>query len=97
MASLLTAIGAMAFPLSVLILLSEPKTSLIHWWGIGVGFVGVISIILGWRYVITEEKQRRKETQVFIYILGAIAEKLGVDMPKAISEVEKIMGTRKVK
>lgn len=97
MASLFMVLGTMAMPLAVIVWLEAPKTTLFYLCGVAFMIVGFGSIILGWRYVIREEQQRRRETQAFLYILGAMAEKLGVDMPKAVDEVEKIMGTRKVK
>ena len=97
MASLFTAIGTMAMPLAVLVLLGAPNNSLLYWWAAVLMVVGLGSIIFGWRYVIREEERRHKEAQALFYILAAMAEKLGVDMPNAIEEVERIMGTRKVK
>ena len=97
MASLFTALGTMAMPLAVIVWLEAPKTAPFYWCGVAFMIVGFASVIQGWRYVVKEERRRDKQTQALFYVLGAIAEKLGVDMPEAIKEVEKIMEIRKVK
>ena len=97
MASLLIALGTIAMPLAVIVLLEAPETAPFYWCGVAFMIVGFVSVIFGWRHIAKEEQRRGKETQALFYILGAMAEKLGVDMPKAIKETEKIMGTRKVK
>jgi hypothetical protein len=97
MASLFTAIGTMAMPLAVLVLLEAPKDSLIYWWGTVLMVVGLGSLIYGWRFVIREEQQRRREAHMLFYILSAIAEKLGVDIHLIIGEMEKIKQTKKTK
>jgi len=64
---------------------------MMHWIGIGLIFLGIAALILGWRYVIREERQRRNEGKVFLYVLTSIAEKLGVDIDDAVKKLERVI------
>jgi hypothetical protein len=88
MVSLFTALGTMFVPLGVLLVIERPDWS---WLALCLILIGIISLIIGWVYVIREERQRRREGKVFSYMLTGVAEKLGVDLKNAVKGLEKLI------
>jgi len=90
MATYWTAIGAMAIPLAVILLVEIPNsfTSFWSWIALGLIVFGIASIIVGWAKTVAEEKQRRREGITSLYMLASIAEKLGVNMNEAIKKLK---------
>lgn len=88
-----TVIGAMAIPLAVVLLLAVPNgfSSFWSWIALGLILFGVISILVGWAQTIAEEKQRRREGIVSLYVLTSIAEKLGVNIEEAIKKIKEVV------
>lgn len=96
MATYWTAIGAMAIPLAVIILIEAPNgfSSFWSWIALCLIVLGIISILVGWKNTLAEEKQRRREGIVSLYVLASIAEKLGVNIDEAIEKVRGITGEK---
>ena len=95
MSAFLTAIGSALIPLAVVLVVEVPgASSLSSVWG----WVALILIIIGiaiiyraWRETVREEKQRRREGKVTLFVLGSIAEKLGIDMDNAVKKVARLV------
>jgi fatty acid desaturase len=87
------AIGAMAIPLAVVLLLAIPDSFSSFWGWVALGLIlfGVISVIIGWVQTVSEEKQRRREGIVSLYVLTSIAQKLGVDVEEAVKKIKELV------
>lgn len=90
MSSWWTAIGAMLVPLGVILVLEAPSE---YWDWVALCLIigGFISFIFGWKKALADEKQKRKEGIVFLYILTSIAEKLGVNVDDAVNKLKEIV------
>ena len=88
-----TTIGAMAIPLAIVLLLEAPNgfSSFWSWIALALMMFGAASIIFGWKNTLAEEKQRRREGIVSLYVLSSIAEKLGVDVDKAVKKLKELV------
>ena len=83
-----TAVGAMAIPIGVVILIQWPNLDLL---AISIMVVGLVSFVAGLAYTIREEHQKQKEYELRIKrekksleALFFIADQLGVDMSDEI-------------
>ena len=92
-ASYWTVIGAMLVPLGVVLVIEAPDFSSL---AVLLTIVGVVSIVAGWVYTVRDERQSRRESDLRIRkekaslrVLVHMAEKLGVDLNRVVSEMEK--------